>query len=96
MPAGVHHTGNGALVTEIYVGDAGASGCVVCRTVIAWHDHIAVKVALRLFLFLFSDALLTSPMRHPKRRGTSKAAAKVPEYLGTSQNFVNLRYEKVS
>ena len=56
VAADVHHLEDGVLVAQIHIGDAGASGGVACHAVIAWHDHIAVKVGLRFFL-LFSQRL---------------------------------------
>ena len=57
VTADVHHLENGVLVAQIHIRDAGASGCVTCHAVIAWHNHITVKVGLRFFL-LFSQRLL--------------------------------------
>lgn len=57
MPADVHHLEDGVFEREIHIRDAGASGGVACHAVIAWHDHVAVKVGLRLFL-LFPQRLL--------------------------------------
>ena len=54
MAADVHHLEDGVLVAEIHICNASASGGVTCHAVIAWHDYIAVKVDLRLLLFLFS------------------------------------------
>lgn len=56
VAADVHHLENGVLVAEIHICDASASGGVACNAVIAWYDHIAVKVGLRLLL-LFSQCL---------------------------------------
>lgn len=50
VTADVHHLENGVFVAQIHIRDAGAPGSVTCHAVIAWHDHIAVKVGLRLFL----------------------------------------------
>lgn len=58
MSADVHHLKDGVLVAQIHIGDAGASGGVACHAVIAWHDHIAVKVSLWFFLLLSQRFLL--------------------------------------
>lgn len=57
MSADVHHLKNGVLVAQIHIRDAGASGCVTCYTLVAWHDHITIKIGFRFFL-LFSQRLL--------------------------------------
>ena len=57
MAADVHHLEDGVLVAQIHIGDTGASGGVTCHAVITWHDHITIKVGLRLLL-LFSQRLL--------------------------------------
>ena len=54
MAADGHHLEDGVPVTEIHVGDAGASGSVACHTFIARYNHVAVEVGLRFF-FLFSS-----------------------------------------
>lgn len=54
MAADVHHLEDGVLVAEIHICNASTSGCMAGHAVIAWHDYIAVKVDLRLLLFLFS------------------------------------------
>ena len=58
MSADVHHLENGVLMAQIHIRDAGASGGVACHAVITWHDHIAVKVGLRLLLLLSQSFLL--------------------------------------
>ena len=57
VAADVHHLEDGVPVAEVHIRDAGASGGVACNTLIARHNHVAVKVCLRL-LPLFSQCLL--------------------------------------
>ena len=52
VTADVHHLEDGVFMIEVHICDAGASGGMACHAVIAWHDHIAVKVGFRLFLLL--------------------------------------------
>lgn len=67
VAADVHHLEDGVPVTEVHIRDAGASGGVARHAVIAWHNHIAVKVGFFVktkrqagyrFLLLFSQRLL--------------------------------------
>lgn len=52
MAADVHHLEDGVSVAQVYIRDTGVSGGVACHAVIAWHDHIAIEVGLRLLLLL--------------------------------------------
>lgn len=58
VAADVHHLEDGVLVAEIHICNASTSDCMAGHTVIAWHDHVAVKVGLRLFLLLSQSLLL--------------------------------------
>lgn len=58
VTADVHHLENNVFVAQIHIGDSSTSGCMAGHAVIAWHNHIAVKVDLRLLLFLFQRLFL--------------------------------------
>ena len=58
VAADVHHLKDGVSVAQIHIGDTGASGYVTCYTLLAWHNHITVKVGFRLFLLFFQRLLL--------------------------------------
>lgn len=58
VAADVHYLEEGVLVAEVHIRDAGASGCVVCHTFVAWHDDIDVEVGFWLKLVAAHRILL--------------------------------------